>query len=243
MSESHEYADRRITQWLNENQYHPRSDKHGIMLCRYFLEDLLYGSPLLRRIASKGQVVYDEDFTLGEGALRWTIDLVLGPPIQAKTSSREVGITKSEPKEIWLAIDAKSVMTEHGKARRNRQRDLNSLANIVKHYYPRSIVGGLILLNIASRFKSLLREKITYHRNIERLVAETIEIFNEIPRANIEGGSGIEGVGVIVVNHTNDPKYATTLVRRPPAPQEDNFANYHRFFEIMKEALEGRFFT
>lgn len=242
MFKSHEYGDHRIVQWLNRNQYHPRSNKHGLTLCRYFLRDILYESHLLREAAKRGQVVYSEDFRLGEGALRWTIDLVLGPPVQ-KIFFKEAEITKGDPKEIWLAIDAKSVMTEHVKARRNRQRDLNSLADIVKHYHPRSVVGGLMLVNMAPRFKSPLRSKITYHRNIERLVAETIEIFNEIPRADIDGGSGIEAVAVIIVNHTNVPRDRTTLIRRHPSPQEDDPANYHKFLHIIKEALERRFFT
>ena len=74
---SHVYADDRIVQWLSEKQYHPRSDAHGQALCRYFLGDLLYESPLLKKAALKGEIVYFEDYTIGQGALRWTIDLVL----------------------------------------------------------------------------------------------------------------------------------------------------------------------
>lgn len=239
----HIYADNRIVKWLNNNLYHPRSDKHGQALCKYFLEDLLSESELLREAAAQGRIVYHENFMIGKGALRWTIDLVLGPPSLGKTHLKHPRITKDQPREIWLAIDAKSVMTEHGKARRNRQRDLNSLADIVKYYYPRSVVGGLVLVNMADHFKSPLRDEITYHTNIERLVAETIEIFNEIPRAGMEGGSGIEGVAVIVVNHTNDPKDTTTLITEPPAPQKQDRANYLNFLQIIKKSLEQRFFA
>jgi hypothetical protein len=243
MPESHEYADVRIARWLNRNQYHPRSDKHGRALCEFFLEDLLNESHLLRDAAAKGRLVYDEDFPLGEGALRWTIDLVLGPSSQEKARFLSGRIAKSEPEQIWLAVDAKSVMTEHGKARRNRQRDLNSLADIVKHYYPNSVVGGLILLNMSTRFKSPLRNEFLTHHNIERLVEETIEIFNQIPRADIKGGRGIEGVGVIVVDHTNDPKDKTSLITHPPAPQGRDQANYHKFLWAIRGALERRFFA
>lgn len=238
----HTFADNRIVEWLNNNFYHPRSDKHGQALCQYFLEDLLSESQLLREAAAQSRIVYDEDFTIGKGALRWTIDLVLGPPSQ-EIHFKHPRISKDKPKEIWLAIDAKSVMTEHGKARRNRQRDLNSFADIVKHYYPKSVVGGLMLVNMADQFKSPLRYEITYHTNIERLVAETIDIFDEIPRASIQGGSGIEGVAVIVVNHTNNPKDTTTLITEPPAPQRKDLANYHSFLQTITKALEERFFA
>lgn len=243
ISKEYAFADERIAQYLSRNQYHPRSDKHGKTLCRYFLEDLLFESPILTEAATKGKLVYCEDFTIGQGALRWTIDLVLGPSSHEKFLAPQKGIAKDEIKEVWLAIDAKSVMTEHGKARRNRQRDLNSLATIVKHYYPQSVVCGLVLVNMSDRFISPLRDNITYHKNIEKLVKETIDIFNDIPRAGVQSGAGIEGVGIIVVNHTNDPKDITTLVKKSPAPTENDPANYHTFLQIIRTVLEKRFFT
>lgn len=235
------FADQRIVRWLQNNQYHPRSDKHGKMLCRYFLYDLLNASPFLKEAAQKGKIVFNEDYKLGKGALRWTIDLVLGPTIKKTEEEIDRLILKDDPSEIWLALDAKSVMTEHGKARRNRQRDLNSLQSVVKHYYPNSIVGGLMLVNMSTTFKSPLRDEITHHRNIERLVKETIDIFKEIPRADILGGVGIEGVCVIVIDHTNDPNDATKLITKIPAPQKGEETNYCNFLQIIKECIETRY--
>jgi len=243
ISRDHVFADQRIVEYLRKNQYHPRSDKHGQTLCRYFLEDLLFESAILRKAAFEGKLVYNEDCTIGQGALCWTIDLILGSPPQGRFFGNQNGIAKDEIKDVWLAVDAKSVMTEHGKARRNRQRDLSSLATIVKHYYPRSVVCGLMLVNMSERFVSPLRDGVTYHKNIEKLVKETIDIFNEIPRADIQGGTGIEGVGIIVVDHTNDPRDETKLVTKPPAPNQNDSANYRRFLQTVRMALERRFLT
>lgn len=239
---AHLYADERIVHWLTKSGYHPRSDKHGEAICSYFLQDLLYSSSLLREGAKKGVVVYETDYVVGRGALRWNIDLVLGSPISKPLLvTPERRISRGELREIWLAIDAKSVMTEHGKARRNRQRDLNSLADIVKHYYPSSVVGGIVMVNVANRFRSPLRDDITEHRNIRRLVKETIEIFKQIPRADVEGGTGIEAVGIIVVNHTNIPSDQTRLVTAPPAPQVGDVCHYQKSLRLIREALEQRF--
>ena len=238
----HLYADKRIVRWLGKNGYHPRSGKHGAALCNFFLDDLFYSSDLLRKAAENGDVVHETDYVVGTGALRWNIDLVLGSPVSKPLFvSDEKYISRSDPKDIWLAIDAKSVMTEHGKARRNRQRDLNSLADIVKHYYPNSVVGGIVMVNVSKRFKSPLRDDITEHKNIHRLVKETIQIFKEIPRAHVERGSGIEAVGIIVVDHTNLSGDQTRLVIDPPAPQEGDICHYQEFLRLIKEPLEQRF--
>jgi hypothetical protein len=76
-------------------------------------------------------------------------------------------------------------MTEHGKARRNRQRDLNSFQDILHRKNPRTIVAGLLLVNMAPRFKTPLLRKSegpNIHKNIERMVAEIVEMMNGLNR-------------------------------------------------------------
>ena len=181
---SHRYGDERIAAWLRENEYHPRSPKHGSASCLYLLDDLLYESEAFAEAAKDGELVYQEDYTVCEGPSRWNTDLVVGPP--GGVGDIEVSpdddrpIAEAEPQRIWLAIDAKSVMTEHGKARRNRQRDINSFADIMHRHHPGAVSGGLLLINTAKRFRSPLRDEgdITEHENIDRLVEQTIEIFS-----------------------------------------------------------------
>lgn len=245
---SHQYGDERIVEWLNQNNYHPRSDKHGSASCLYFLEDLLYESEPLRRAAALNQIAYTEDFTVGEGGLRWNVDLVLGP-VDTGGSVRQLGeyqVLEAEPAEIWLAIDAKSIMTEHGKARRNRQRDINSFADIMHFHHQDSVTGGILLINIADRFRSPLRDEgdITEHVNIRRLVEETIQLFREIDRSQGEVSSNVDGVATVVVDHTNlDDGQETQLVTEPPAPQAGDIVNYREFVAIIQEIVEERFFS
>jgi hypothetical protein len=252
----HEYGDERIVEWLQKERewkypknvaYHPRSDKHGGAQCRFFVDDLLHESDLLREAARTGNVVYQEDYEVGEGGLSWNTDLVLGPPsngIQQHLDKKR-GIARADPEEIWVAVDAKSVMTEHQKARRNRQRDINSFADIIHHHHTRAITAGVLLINIADRFDSPTRDPddITDHRNVERVVEEILDMFRDINRAEGEISSNLDGVGCVVVEHTNvlDDGHETRLVTEPPAPQPSDKVHYRTFLDIIRETLESRF--
>lgn len=244
---SHTYGDERIVEWLQENDYHPRSPRHGGASCMFLLDDLLYESDAVREAAEAGEIVYQEDYTVGEGQDRWNTDLVIGPPTeeaQTQLSNVDRPIAEAELQAVWLAIDAKSVMTEHQKARRNRQRDINSFADIMHTHFPGAVTGGLLLVNVAERFKSPLRgeDDITDHDRIEQLVEETVEIFRTINRAEGEVSPNVDAVGTVVVEHTNmDDGESTELVTDPPAPQRGDIVHYRDFLEIIVDTFETRF--
>ena len=105
----------------------------------------------------------------------------------------------------------------------------------------KAVVGGLVVLNIASKFKSPLRSEVVPHRNIERIVRETVQMFDELPRATPQGGRGLDALGIIVINHTNIPADTSMLVKNPPAPQLENRTHYRRFLQDTCDALSLRF--
>ena len=245
---SHRYGDEQIAEWLAENDYHPRSPAHGSASCLYLIDDMLHESDVFREVAREGKIVYQEDHNVGEGDSKWNVDLIIGPPreeVQTEIGD-DVSLVEAEPEEVWLAIDAKSVMTEHGKARRNRQRDINSFADIMHSHYPGAVTGGILLVNLADRFKSPLRDEddITEHDRIEDLVAETVDIFRDIDRAQGKVSPNVDGVGCVVVEHTNlDDDHETRLVTEPPAPQKGDIVQYHEFLEIILDVFEDRWLT
>jgi len=241
----HEYGDERIAEFLFREGYHPRSSKHGEASCIAFLEDILYQSHTIRDAAEAGEIVYKQDHTVGSGDSKWNTDLVIGPPADpdGAETDPELGIAEGEPDEVWLAIDAKSVMTEHGKARRNRQRDINSFADIMHSHYPGSVTGGILLINAADQFKSPLRDEgdITEHDRIDSLAPETVDIFRDIDRAKGKISPDVDGVACIVVEHTNiDDGIPTRLVSKPPAPQPGNAVNYQTFLDDIIDTFENR---
>lgn len=252
----HRYGDERIVDWLNQERkwtypnnvpYHPRSDTHGGAQCRYFVDDLLYESEAIREAAIAGELVFQEDFVVGEGGLSWNTDLVIGPPdggIQVPLDSKR-DMAQGDPAEIYLSTDAKSIMTEHQKARRNRQRDINSFADIMHHHHEKALTSGILLVNLAPRFDSPLRDvdDITDHRHIDRIVEEIIEMFDSINRSEGEISANLDGAGVVVVDHTNlvGDVGETRLVTDPPAPQEGDRVHYRTFVSQMAEWFEARF--
>jgi hypothetical protein len=192
--------------------------------------------------------VYCPNYTIGpDSPDRWNADLVVGPPSHPPEPSAErIGpIAQGFPGEIWIAIDAKTIMTEHGKARRNRQRDLNSFQDILHRKNARTIVGGLLVVNIAERFQTPLArqaEGITTHRNIVRLVTEIVTLMGGLPRAPASGGlGGLEALGVIVISHSNVPGDPTALVVAPPAPAAGDALSYSSFLRDLCSAFTARF--
>lgn len=241
-------ADVQFARFLSVNSYHPRSSRHGDALCRLFLADIQARCPSFAQASAKNEIVYRTNFTIDpEASDRWNADLVVGPPLFTPTveAPRLGSIALGAPREIWLAIDAKTIMTEHGKARRNRQRDLNSFHDILHRKNPKTIVGGLLVVNMASRFQTPLARTakgITSHRNIERLVEEIVSLMNAIPKAAAQAGTaGIEGIGLIVVTHSNVAGEETELVTRSPAPAGDHPLSYLSFLRDICAAFSARF--
>jgi hypothetical protein len=237
-------ADKEFVNYLREEMYHPRSSAHGDKLCRLVLNDLLHSCSSFLNAAKHGKIVYKLNHVIDEGSpTQWNLDLVVGPPTTLSQSLLEGELIASgQPAEIWLAIDAKTVMTEHGKARRNRQRDLNSLHDILHRKDPKTIVGGLVVVNMAGRFKSPLRPEVTFHHNVESLVRKTIELFRGLPRSK-DGKAGLDALGVIVVSHTNLNGDGTELITGDPAPQPGDTVHYSTFLHDVCAAFGERFPT
>ena len=241
----HTYGDERIVEFLREEGYHPRSSKHGEESCLGFLADILHQSHTIRDAAEAGEIAFQLDYTVGSGDSKWNTDLVLGPPNHSQELEIDTvwGIAQADPAEVWLAIDAKSVMTEHGKARRNRQRDINSFADIIYSHFPGAVTGGILLINVAEEFKSPLRDEgdITAHERISTLAPETIDIYRDIDRSDGEISPNVDGVACIVVEHTNmEDGRQTRLVADPPAPEPGDAVNYQTFLDNIIETFENR---
>ena len=100
---THTYGDDRIVEWLAENGYHPRSPAHGSASCLYLLADLIAENEALAEAAKTGEVVYQEDYTVGEGQDRWNADLVVGPPTDDEVQAdfdADLPITEGTPERI-----------------------------------------------------------------------------------------------------------------------------------------------
>lgn len=223
-------APARFVEHLRQRGYHPRSNAHGKALCEFVLQDLLASCPRIAEHGAQGKLVYDLNRKIIVGGSEWNIDLVLGPPpagFEQRSSPTE--IQRSPPATIRIAIEAKTIMTEHGKARRNRQRDLDSFHQFVHRYDPDAIAAGLTVVNSSRRFKSPLRPAVSTHRNIEEVVQQTMGLLRELPTRSALSQAGLEANGAILVDHDNVNIKKTRLMTALPAPQVGDPLHYDTF--------------
>lgn len=227
---------------LRESGYHPRSNIHGQILCEFVLIDLLAMCPKVAEHAAAGHLVYDIQRKIIVAGSEWNIDLVLGPlPTGLARAVTAKGIQQAPPATIRIAIEAKTVMTEHGKARRNRQRDLDSFHQFVHRYDPNTVAAGFTVVNIAERFKSPLRPEISMHRNVRALVQETMALLRSLPQRSARGeGPGLEATGAIVVSHDNINNDRTELILTPPAPPVGDPLHYDSFLRRICDSYTQR---
>jgi len=148
-------------------------------------------------------------------------------------------IRMASPVIIQVAIELKSVLTEHSKARRNRLRDFGAFHGHGHTYDPRTVVAAFLVINSSDLFyspplnlgktnRSELNTHASKRRSARQFVKESIDLFRTIHLRHSEmDGPGLEALGVIVIEHDNinfhpdPPKYAhlqrpTEVAPTPP---------------------------
>jgi len=211
-----------LAAYLLEEPYHPRSNKHSNALVELLLLDLLKICPVLEEQAAQYRVVYDLNKKVRVGMSEWNVDLVVGPPASPPSPAKSsLPIVRAQPSTFRLACEAKSIMTEHRKAQRNRQRDLDALHQFMHRYDQNTIVATVTVLNISESFRSPLRQSATKHRNPKELVRDSIELLRALPlRTNPANGPGLEANAIIVLDYDNSkPQARSSVHTSAPAPQ------------------------
>ena len=234
-------APQKFVAHLAQHQYHPRSNKHGVALCDYVLADLLANCPKIAADAAGRKLVYDRNRIITVGNNDWNIDLILGPPPSGlQPPATTDPIVRAVPATIRIAIEAKTIMTEHGKARRNRQRDLDSFHQFARRYDATMVTSALTVVNIATTFKSPLRQVLTVHKKIAPLVQSTIGILRSIQLRSSLDQPGLDANTVIIVDHDNVDSTKTALVAGLPAPQTGDPLHYESFLQRICDRYSQR---
>ncbi len=231
--------------YLAAKGYDPRSSRHSDFLSEIIVSDLVTNCRLIAERAAVGQIVANLRHHQQIGQDDWVIDIAIGtcagPPVPPDGTGPGLGLIRMAPPVIiQIAIELKSVLTEHGKARRNRLRDFGAFHGHGHTYDPRTVVAAFLVINSSDSFYSPLnlgkvnRSELNTHasnrRNARQLVRESIDLFRTIHLRRSElDGPGLEALGVIVIEHDNinfhpDPsKYAhlrrpTQVAPMPPMP-------------------------
>lgn len=239
---------------LTGNLYHPRSDAHSNALCRAIIVDLLEHCPPFAAKAGRGEIVAKLNHSVTINYQTWNFDLAVGPPPGTPIPAAAEPIRFETPATVELAIEAKGVMTEHGKARYNRLRDLQAFHQHVHIYNPKAIAVGVVVVNVADVYWSPTRpaHDITRHQRIDRVGPETVNVYRNLPqRHSPTNGPGLEAAAVLVVRHDNLAKnpalppdapapQPTSLVTKPPAPQVGDPLHYATMIQRICAAYRER---
>jgi len=248
-------APRKYAEWMSQHEhvdrlglvyrYHSRSDAHSKALCGFIMEDLLeYCSVLKRQVASR-EVVWGTNirFRFPISQKDKTLDLVIGPPVVQAAGATPA--SRKSLSDVFVACEAKSVMTEHGKSQPRVFDELNSSHGIVHAGRPDAIAAGITVVNIASTFVSPLRQvpsrrelAISHHHQPD-VAAKMVQHLRGLPLRNRVGEVGFDAYATIVVECDNQGP--VTLWTDPPAPQPGAPDSYDEFVRRIGRFYEERF--
>lgn len=247
------------------NGYHPRSDKQSIAQSRRIVADLLNRCPILRERGERGEIVVKFTHHQRVGHEDWKIDVAIGTAV-GQPVPLPGGINEAPPALIQIAIELKSIWTEHGKAKKNRFRDFGAFHSHAHRCDPKIVAGAFVVVNASDQFYSPLNLKrddesggpITKHGGAGgtgKLAAQKcVELFRSIHLRNSDTDlPGLEALSVAVVEHDNFAFMPPALRERfgngkpsrviptAPAPQPGDPLHYETFLQRLCTQYRARF--
>jgi hypothetical protein len=255
----HEHKDKQLP---HVYRYHSRSDVHSVVLCELVMRDLLMSSQLLREQASRGEAAYGINVkhiwkTTGKAK---ALDLAVGVPNTPtfpvapgeigklenakRRSNRAPLVAQNTLSRLLIACEAKAVMTEHGKSQPRLFDELSSSHEIVHQGDQETIATGIVMVNIARRFVSPLRQRdasnLHYSKHDQPLVtARMIKHLRGLRIRDEVGQVGFDAFCTFVVD--SDNQTGCVLHTEPPAPQAGDPDHYDTFIQRITRFYAARF--
>lgn len=244
---------------LASGGYHPRTSRHSDFQSLIIIRDLVAQCPALGRRAASGEIVAKLRHHQQVGHADWVIDIAVGTCAGVATPPLLPPINFDPPVIIQIAIELKSIFTEHNKARLNRLRDFNAFHGYARQYAQKTVAGAFLVVNSAERFYSPLRkpDDITVHTrpraSARQLAKNIIDDFRSIHlRNSVNDPPGLEALGVVAIEHDNlafhptPAAYAhlhtpTHPAPSPPNPPVGDPLNYQSFIQRICNAYTQRF--
>jgi hypothetical protein len=225
-------------------RYHSRSDAHSIALCRFIMEDFIEHSTALRRQIESGQVIWDTNlrFRFPRSLKAKTLDLAIGLPVATLPTTKRAS---DKMRDVFVACEAKSVMSEHGKSQPRVFDELNSAHGIVHAGRPDAIAAGITVVNIAQTFVSPLRQTagrrdlLFSHYNQPEVTERMVQHLRGLPVRDQVGGVGFDAYATIVID--SDNQGPATLWTNPPVPQPGDPDHYSTLVQRIVRSYGERF--
>jgi hypothetical protein len=222
--------------WINANLgFNPRGAANSNALSHYVVNDLRNASPTaIKVLIDSGtlKVIQNANVPVGEsGLVVRNIDIVLANTLVS-------GYRLSVP----LSVEHKTIMTAHGKARKNRYGDIIAYASHMHNHRRDCVVGATVVINTSEAYenpdsfaKGLERPKF----KMDNVVTSTMKIFECIPLRDSPSDpiELPEALSIIVVNY--DGVNPGTLVE--DIPELSHPCHYDNFIKRLAQKYEDRF--
>lgn len=199
--------------------------------------------PLLRPVIQAGELTYFAGARQGKRG----IDLVLGQPGKhSAVFDSIVGMYAGMPETVRMVGRYTSIMTEHGKAQRNRAEDFNRFADKATRTYKTTAVRfGVCPVNAANAYYSHTAHGFNDHRNGSAKAARAIDILRtEVPLRTQPGSGGLDAMWTPVVVTNNVERDDERIVEWPrhyPQPADGAPLSFGWFIDTIATAYADRF--
>jgi len=219
--------------WINAHLgFNPRSQANSNALSEFVVRDLKQFCPALRSDLGSSHLRPQTNADVWTKVAGRNVDLVLhekggGPRISVR-----------------VAVEHKTIMTAHAKARWNRYGDVIAYSNHIHNHRRDCIAATIVLINSSAKYenpdsfaKGLLRPGF----DVGKVVADTVKIFSDIPlRSDVDEPSDQpEAVAVVVVEY--DGVTRARLLHDAPAPRPRSTVHYDAFLKRICELYRKRF--
>ena len=166
-------APKAYIEWINAHLgFNPRSQTNSDALADLVVADLIATCPTLREALEAGELKPLKNPSVRTKVAERSIDLV----IYEYAASPNISVR--------VSVENKTIMTAHGKARKNRYGDIIAYSNHMHNHDSKCVAGAIVVVNVSPAYenpddfaKGLLRPKF----KMEKIVADTIAIFEDIP--------------------------------------------------------------
>ena len=219
--------------WMNQNiGFNPRAQQNSNALSEFVVADLVTSCPAIRSAIQSEVLTPKKNSEVNTASAVRTVDLVLFKKLNLPLVS------------VCISVENKTIMTAHGKARKNRYGDIIAYSNHMHNHRRECVAGAIVVVNVSPKYenpdefaKGLERPKF----DMAKIVTDTINIFRRIPLRNDPGDPSDqpEALAVIVVDYDGESK--AKIVTGSLAPQPGDSIHYENFVGRIGSLYERRF--
>ncbi len=216
--------------WINQHLgFNPRAQANSNALSEFVVDDLHESCPRIASDLDKKSLLPTKNADVRTRVASRNVDLVF----------LEAGSTT-----VTAAVENKTIMTAHGKARWNRYGDLIAYCNHIHNHRPDCIAGAVVVVNCSSAYENpdaFAKGRLRPRFVMSKVVKDTVKIFADIPlRASPdEPNDQPEALAVIVVDY--DGQHPAKLVTGELSPQPGVTIHYESFVKRVCGLYRQRF--